>query len=115
MKKNVKNRNPADYEELKKFCIEEWNNINPRNYFKNFLRRVKMVISINGNRLEPYHLEKIREEEKKEEKKEEENEKKEEKNDIIRNRKLKRVFNEVFLDNLKKSEIRRLKKEKTKI
>ena len=31
--KNVKNRNPADYEELKKFCIEEWNNINLKNYF----------------------------------------------------------------------------------
>ena len=73
-----------------------------------------MVISINGNRLEPYHLEKIREEEKKEEKKEEENEKKEEKN-IIGNRKLKRVFNEVFLDNFKKSEIRRLKKEKKEL
>ena len=94
--KNVKNRNPADYEELKKFCIEEQNKINPKNYFKNFLRRVKMVISINGNRLESYHLEKIRQEEKKEE----ENEKKEEKNDFIGNRKLKRVFNEVFLNNL---------------
>ena len=34
-----------------------------------------MVISINGNRLEPYHLEKIREKEKKEE----ENEKKKKK------------------------------------
>ena len=39
LKKNVKNRNPANYEELKKFCIEEWNKINPKNYFKNFLRR----------------------------------------------------------------------------
>ena len=36
LKKNVKNRNPKDYEELKKFCIEEWNNINPQNYLKNF-------------------------------------------------------------------------------
>ena len=70
-----------------------------------------MVISINGNRLEPHYLDKIRQEEKKEE----ENEKKEEKNDIIGNRKLKRVFNEVFLDNLKKSEIRRLKKEKKEL
>ena len=69
-----------------------------------------MVVWINGNRLEPHHLDKIRQEEKKEE----ENEKKEEKSDIIRNRKLKRVFKEVFLDNLKKSEIRRLKKEKKK-
>ena len=85
--------------------------LNPKNYFKNFLRRVKMVISINRNRLEPHHLDKIRQEEKKEE----ENEKKEEKSDIIGNRKLKRVLNEVFLDNLKKSEIRRLKKEKKEL
>jgi len=67
LKKNVKNRNPSDYEELKKFCIEEWNKINPKNYFKNFIKRVKTVLSVNGNRLEPYHLEKIRQEEKKEE------------------------------------------------
>ena len=104
MKKNVKNRNPNDYNQLKKFCIEEWNQINPKNYYKNFIKRVKKVISINGNRLEPHHLEEIRREEENEE---------EEKNYIkIGERKLKRVFNEVFLDNLKKSEIRSLKKKK---
>ena len=35
-----------------------------------------MVLSINGNRLEPHHLEKIREEERKEKEKEEKEEKK---------------------------------------
>ena len=104
LKKNVKNRNPNDYNQLTQFSIEEWNQINPKNYFKNFIKRVKKVISINGNRLEPHHLEEIRREEENEEEK---------KNDIqIGGRKLKRVFNEVFLDNLKKSEIRRLKKKK---
>ena len=107
-KKNVKNRNPNDYNQLKQFCIEEWNQINPKNYFKNFIKRVKKVISINGNRLEPYHLEEIR--------REEENEEEEEKNYIkIGERKLKRVFNEVFLNNLKKSEIRYLKNKKKEL
>ena len=55
-----------------------------------------MVLSINGNRLEQHHLEKIREEERKEKEKEG---KKEEVDDIkIGNRNIKRVFNEVFLD-----------------
>ena len=103
-KKNVKIKNSNDYNQFKQFCIEEWNQINPKNYFKNFIKRVKKVISINGNRLEPHHLEEIRREEENEEEK---------KNDIqIGGRKLKRVFNEVFLDNLKKSEIRSLKKKK---
>ena len=30
------NRNPKIYEEEKKYCIEEWNKIEPRKYFKNF-------------------------------------------------------------------------------
>ena len=42
--------------------------------------------------------------------------KKKKKNDLqIGERKLKRVFNEVFLDNLKKSEIRSLKKKKKEL
>ena len=65
--KNVKNRNPEDYEKLKQYCIEEWNKINPKNYLKNFLKRVKMVLKINGNRLEERHLKQIRKEEKEDE------------------------------------------------
>ena len=60
-KKNVKNMNPEDYEQLKQYCIEEWNKINPKNYLKNFLKRVKMVLKINGNRLEDWHLKQISE------------------------------------------------------
>ena len=62
LNKNVKNRNPENYEQLKQFCIEEWNQINPKNYLKNFLKRVKMVLKINGNRLED--LKQIRKEKK---------------------------------------------------
>ena len=71
--KNVKNRNPIDYNQLKQFCIEEWNQINPKNYFKNFIKKVKKVISINENRLEPHHLEEIRREEENEEEEEKKN------------------------------------------
>ena len=110
LKKNVKNRNPKDYEELKKFCIEEWNNINPKNYLKNFIKRVKMVLKINGNRLDTWHLEKIRKEEEEEE---EENEKDmKEKNIKMPKRTLKRVFNEAHLYNLKRRELADLNKKK---
>ena len=112
LKKNVKNRNPENYEQLKQFCIEEWNQINPKNYLKNFLKRVKMVLKINGNRLEDWHLKQIRKEEEEEE---EEDEEEGEKNFLIKNRKLKRVFNEVFLNNMKKREIKCLEKKKKEL
>ena len=128
LKKNVKNQNPKDYDELKKVCIEEWNKIDPRNYFKNYLRRVNMVLTLKGDRIQDPHIKQIRKEERKEERKkerkieeneedeEEEKEEKEEKNEtVIGNRKIKRVFNEVFLNNLKNKEIRSLKKKKKEI
>ncbi len=62
LKKNVKNRNPTSYDELKKFCIEEWNKIFPRLYFKNYLKRIDKCIEIQGNRLEDYHINQIRKE-----------------------------------------------------
>ena len=69
------------------------------------------MISINGKSLEPHHLGEIR----KEEKKEEENKKAKKENDVeIGKRKLKIVFNEEFLDNLKRSEKRNIKKKKRK-
>ena len=49
-------------EELKKFTIEEWNKIPeelPQKLVKNYLKRVKKVIEIKGNRLEPFHLNEI--------------------------------------------------------
>ena len=65
LKKNVKKRMPKDLEELKKFTIEEWNKIPddyPKKLVKNYLKRVKKVVEINGNRLEPFHLNEIRKE-----------------------------------------------------
>ena len=67
IKKNVKNRNPKDYEELKKYCIGEWNKINPQNHLKNFIKRVKMLLKIKGYRLDTWHIEQIRKEDKEEE------------------------------------------------
>ena len=107
-KKNVKNRNPKDYEELKKFCIEEWNNINPKNYLKNFIKRVKMVLKINGDRLDTWHIEQIRKEEEEEENEEDMREKAMK----MPKRTLKIVFNEAYLYNLKRREIASLNKKK---
>ena len=56
---------PKDLEELKKFTIEEWNKIPddyPKKLVKNYLKRVKKVVEINGNRLEQFHLNEIRKE-----------------------------------------------------
>ena len=60
LKKNLKNRNPKTYDDLKKIFIEEWNKISPRPYFKNYLKRIDKCIEIQGNRLEDYHLNQIR-------------------------------------------------------
>ena len=40
-KKKVKNKYPKDYKELKKFRIEDWNIINQKNYFTNFIKKSK--------------------------------------------------------------------------
>ena len=68
----IKKRDPKNLNELKKFTIEEeWNSI-PQRLIKicgnNYLRRIKKVIEINGERLEPYHLNQIRKEVEEEEK-----------------------------------------------
>ena len=65
LKKRVKKRNPESIEELKKITLEEWNKISPklvRRYCLNFLKRIKKIIEINGNRLEPFHLNQIKKE-----------------------------------------------------
>lgn len=110
LKKRVKKRIPKNLEELKKFTIEEWNKIPeelPQKLVKNYLKRVKKVIEIKGNRLEPFHLNEIR--------KEEENE--EEKNDkglINKKRilKMKKIYNDQNLNKIRKKEIRELNKDK---
>ena len=121
MKKNVKKRLPKNLDELKKFTIEEWNNI-PEEYteklVKNYIKRVMKVIEIKGNRLEPYHLNDIRTQEENEEKEKKCEEKsnnkikkmkKDKKRRIL---KIKKIYNDKNLIKLRNKEIRELKKEK---
>ena len=98
--------------ELKKFCIEEWNQINPRYYFKNYLRRDNIVLALTGDRILDAHIKQIIKIVKKESEKEEAEDEEEENVTEIINRKIRRVFNEVFLNNLKNQEIRNLKRKR---
>ena len=79
---------------------------------KNYLRRVKKVIEIKGNRLEPFHLNQIRKEEEKEN--EEEKNIKNVKELINKKRilKMKKIYNDKNLNKIRKKEIRELNKEK---
>ena len=48
----------------KKLCLKK-EKISPklvRRYYLNFLKRIKKIIEINGNRLEPFHLNQIKKE-----------------------------------------------------
>ena len=76
-----------------------------------------MVLTLNGDRILDAHIKKIRKIEKDEREKEdvEHEEEEEEENNEIGNRKIKRVFNEVFLNNLKNQEIRSLKRKKKEL
>ena len=60
LKDKVGVRDPKTYEELKQYCIEEWNKIEPKKYFKNFEAKIKLCKEINGERLNKYNLKKIR-------------------------------------------------------
>ena len=82
-KKEVKNRNPKNVKDLKNFCIGEWNKINPKIYFKYFIKKIKKYIKLKGGKLEDIIIKEIRKE------KEEEEEYKE--------KHLKRIFNDAIL------------------
>ena len=61
-----------------------------------------MVLTLKGDRILDVHIKQIRKIEKEEKEEEENEEEEEEENETdIGNRKIKRVFNEVFLSNLK--------------
>ena len=63
IKPRVKRRDPQTLEELKSFIVEEWNSVPEgliRNLCNGFIDRVKKVIQLNGARLEPEHLKKIK-------------------------------------------------------
>lgn len=56
LKPRIKRRQPSSLEELKKFALEEWNSVPDtiiQNLTKGYLERIKKVIELNGERLEP--------------------------------------------------------------
>ena len=63
LKNRVKRRNPKNLDELTFFFFEEWYSIPQTlidNLFKNFLKRIKKVIELDGARLELEHLNQIK-------------------------------------------------------
>ena len=65
IKPRIKKRNPKTLDELKKFTLEEWNNIPKKIIEKtgtNYERRLKKVIEIKGERLKDFHLREIKKE-----------------------------------------------------
>ena len=129
LKPRIKKRDPKNIEELKNITLEEWKMI-PKKRIKNcgmnFVRRLKKIIEIKGNRLEEYHLREIRKEALKEEKKVEEDEldngengeaksKEKQKRESSENLKeedlkIKYAYNDILLAIMKKKEITKLKK-----
>ena len=111
LKKKVKERRAKNLDELKQITIEEWNKIPQsfiKNLFKNFIKRCKKIIELNGGRLEPVHLQQIRKEAEKETKDEEECE--DDKNNETKNLKLKIVYNKNVLIQKAKKEIAFIRK-----
>ena len=111
-----KKRRAKDLDELKQIIIEKWNKI-PQSFkkklFKNFIKRCKKIIELNGGRLEPVHLQQIRKEAEKETK-EEEDECEDDKNNETKKLKLKIVYNKNELIQKAKKEIVFIKKNKRK-
>ena len=111
LKKKVKERRAKNLDELKQITIEEWNKIPKsfiKNLFKNFIKRCKKIIELNGGRLEPVHLQQIRKEAEKETKEEEECEG--DKNDETKKLKLKMIYNKNELIQKAKKEIAFIRK-----
>ena len=126
IKPRIKARNPKNIEELKRYAVEEWNKI-PSKIIKkcgsNYIKRIKKIIEIKGERLEQYHLNQIKREEANEEQVEmdveeilekeegEENIKKtKKKNQPKEILKMKIAYNDKRLNILKKKEIANLRK-----
>ena len=65
IKPRIKKRNPENLDDLKKITIEEWNTI-PKSLInkcgKSYVKRLKKIIELNGERLEPFHLKEIEKE-----------------------------------------------------
>ena len=117
LKKKVKERRAKNLDELKQITIEEWNKI-PKSFiqklFKNFIKRCKKIIELDGGRLEPIHLKQIRKEAEKEEKEEKEKIDADENEDLENNDskklKLKIIYNKNELLQKAKKEIALIRK-----
>ena len=97
-------------EELKKVTLEEWKAIPKKiieNCGKNYKKRLEKVIEIEGERLEPVHLQEIKKELNDEEDNEDNMEKEEQNTEKL---KMKMTYNDKKLNFLRKKEIKDLKK-----
>ena len=113
IKPRIKKRDPQTLEELKRFTLEEWNLIPKKLVEKcgqNYVKRLKKIIEISGERLEPYHLNQIGRESKLENK-DKNQEKNGEKNSNDNKLKMKIAYNDKNLNLLRKKEIAQLNKE----
>ena len=113
IKPRIKKRDPQTLEELKRFTLEEWNLIPKKLVEKcgqNYVKRLKKIIEISGERLEPYHLNQIGRESKLENK-DKNQEKNGEKNSNDNKLKMKIAYNDKNLNLLRKKEIAQLYKE----
>jgi hypothetical protein len=66
LKNRVKRRNPKTLDELTTFFFEEWYSVPQsliNNLFKNYIKRIKKILQLEGARLELEHLKQIRKEE----------------------------------------------------
>ena len=113
IKPRIKRRNPQTLEELKKFTLEEWNAIPKKiidNCGKNYRKRLEKVIELEGERLEPFHLQEIKKESNKEEEEDIEENIEKEKEDKTDKLKMKVTYNDGKMNFLRKQEIKDLKK-----
>ena len=105
IKPRIKRRQPSSLDELKKFALEEWNSIPEsiiRNLTKGYLDRIKKVIELKGERIEPEYIKKKRGDNK---------------HNWSSSRAVKccTIYNDEKLIILKEKEIKKLKKEKKEI
>jgi len=120
LKEKVKIREPKSMEDLKQFTIEEWNKIplyHVQNRFKNYIKKCKKIIELEGDRLRNKHMNRIRKKIKKirksNENEKDDEEKSQENKEIVKSDhkdlKLKIVFSEEELSKKLKKEISFLK------
>ena len=115
LKPRIKVRDPKNIDELKKITIQEWNKIPKKIIQKSglsYLKRVKKIIEIGGERLEPYHLNEIKKEVEEEIGELEESLDNEEIGEKNKDNKLKMkiIYNDKRLGIVKKKEVAQLRK-----